>query len=123
MFFWPQFFLRFFTDEPEPLRLAASYLRLEILSFPFMAITISANRALQGLGLSLPGLAINGTRLFIVALPLAALFVIYLGYDFRMIAIAGLCGSLTSAIIASLWLKKTLTRIETTNPITEPGNR
>lgn len=111
MFIWPHFFLRFFTDKTEPLQLAAAYLRLEIFSFPFMAITISANRTLQGLGLSLPGLAINGTRLFVVALPLAAIFVIYLGYDFRMVAIAGLCGSLTSAIISSLWLKKTLDRI------------
>ena len=76
-----------------------------------MAITISASRTLQGLGLSMPGLAINGARLFVVALPLAFLFVVYLGYDFRMVAIAGLCGSLTSATIASLWLKKTLTRI------------
>ncbi|MCD6533303.1 MAG: MATE family efflux transporter [Deltaproteobacteria bacterium] len=112
MFIWPHFFLRFFTNETEPLRLASAYLRLEVLCFPFMAITISANRTLQGLGLSLPGLAINGARLFVVALPLAAIFIIYLECDFRMVAIAGLCGSLTSATIASLWLKKTLTRIE-----------
>ena len=112
MFIWPHLFLRFFTDKAEPLRLAATYLRLEVFSFPFMAITISANRTLQGLGLSLPGLAINGTRLFVVALPLAAIFVVYLEYDFRMVAIASLCGSLTSATIASLWLKKTLTKIE-----------
>ena len=119
MFIWPHFFIRFFTDEPEPLRLAATYLRLEIFSFPFMAITISANRAMQGLGLSLPGLVINGSRLFVVALPLATIFVIYLEYDFRMVAIAGLCGSLTSATIASLWLKKTLARI---NSLKSTGN-
>ncbi len=123
MFLWPHFFLRFFTDETEPLRLAAAYLRLEVFSFTFIAITISANRALQGLGLSLPGLAINGTRLFVVALPLAALFVIYLGYDFRMVAIAGLCGSLTAATIAGLWLKKTLARITAPTPAFEPTSR
>ena len=50
MFMWPHLFLRFFTDKTEPLRLAAPYLRLEIFCFPFMAITISCNRALQGLG-------------------------------------------------------------------------
>ena len=111
MFFWPHIFLRFFTDEAEPLRLAVSYLRLEILSFPFLAITISCNRALQGLGYGLPGLAINGTRLFIVALPLAAFFTIYRHYDFRMVAIASLCGSITSATIAGIWLKKRLTII------------
>jgi len=118
MFLWPRFFLRFFTDEAEPLRLAAAYLHLEVFSFPFMAITISANRALQGLGLSLPGLAINGTRLFVVALPLAAFFVAYLEYDFRMVAIAALYGNLTSATVACLWLKRTLARITTTAPTT-----
>lgn len=123
MFLWPRFFLRLFTDKAEPLRLAASYLRLEVLSFPFMAITISANRTLQGLGLSLPGLAINGTRLFIVALPLAALFVIYFEFDFRLVAIAGLCGTLTSATIACLWLKKTLARIEASESLLQPQTR
>ena len=111
MFFWPHIFLRFFTDKTEPLRLAISYLRLEIFSFPFMAITISCNRALQGLGHGLPGLAINGVRLFIVALPLAAFFTIYCNYDFRMVAIASLCGSITSAIIAGVWLKRKLKKI------------
>ncbi len=120
MFIWPHFFIRFFTDKAEPLRLAATYLRLEILSFPFMAITIAVNRTLQGLGLSLPSLVINGTRLFIVALPLAAIFVIYFKYDFRMVAIAALCGNLTSATIAGLWLKRTLTRIENTRPLQRP---
>jgi putative MATE family efflux protein len=113
MFFWPHIFLRFFTDEAEPLRLAVSYLRLEILSFPFMAITISCNRALQGLGYGLPGLVINGTRLFIVALPLAAFFTIYCRYDFRMVAVASLCGTITSATIAGIWLKKRLAKILT----------
>lgn len=116
MFFWPHIFLRFFTDETEPLRLAVSYLRLEILSFPFMAITISCNRALQGLGFGLPGLVINGARLFIVALPLAAFFTIYCQYDFRMVAIASLCGSITSATIAGIWLKRKLTHILAENP-------
>ena len=111
MFLWPHIFLRFFTDKAEPIRLATAYLRLEILSFPFLAITISANRALQGLGYSLPGLVINGTRLFIVALPLAYIFTIGCGYDFRMVAIASLCGSLASATIAGLWLKKRLALI------------
>jgi len=111
MFLWPHIFLRFFTDEAEPLRLAVSYLRLEILSFPFMAITISCNRALQGLGYGLPGLVINGVRLFIVALPLAAYFTLYCNYDFRMVAIASLCGLTTSATIAGTWLKKRLTKI------------
>ena len=111
MFFWPHIFLRFFTDEAEPLRLAVSYLRLEIFSFPFMAITISCNRALQGLGYGLPGLVINGVRLFIVALPLAAFFTIYCHYDFRMVAIASLCGTITSATIAGIWLKKRLAKI------------
>jgi Na+-driven multidrug efflux pump len=60
------------------------------------------------LGYGLPGLVINGVRLFIVALPLAAFFTIYCNYDFRMVAIASLCGTITSATIAGFWLKRKL---------------
>ena len=115
MFLWPQIFLRFFTDKTEPLRLAVSYLRLEVFCFPFMAITISCNRALQGLGYGLPGLVINGVRLFLVALPLAAFFTLYCRSDFRMVAIASICGSIASATIAGIWLKRKLAEILAAN--------
>jgi len=111
MFFRPHFFLRPFTNEAEPLRLAALYLKFEVLNFPFMAITLSGNRALQGLGLSLPGLVINAGRLFLISLPLAMIFVIWLRLDFRMVAIAALCGNLTSSAIALIWLQKTMAGI------------
>jgi putative MATE family efflux protein len=108
MFAAPELFLRIFTDKPEPLRLAAAYLRLEVFSFPFMAVTISCNRALQGLGLSLPGLVINTTRLFVVSLPLAALFTLYYKYDFRLVAAAAIAGNLAAASCGFVWLRSTL---------------
>ncbi len=111
MFSAPEPFLRIFTDKPEPLRLAAAYLRLEVFSFPLIAVTISCNRALQGLGLSLPGLIINLTRLFIVSLPLAALFTLYYHYDFRFVATAAIAGNLTAAGCGYTWLQRVLRRL------------
>ena len=110
-FYCPELVLGIFTNDPGPLAKASAYLRLEVLSFPFTAITITINRSLQGLGLSLPGLVINLTRLFLVSLPLAALFTLVCHYDFRLVAIAALSGNLTAATLALLWLARVLKRL------------
>lgn len=112
MFLLPELFLRLFTDQTEPLTLAVGYLRLEVFSYPFIAVTITSIRALQGLGLSLPGLTINLTRLFLVSLPLAALFTLVLHIDFRFVALAALAGNLTAAGFGFGWLMRILRRVE-----------
>ncbi len=112
MFLFPGSFLRLFTDQPQPLTLAAGYLQLEVFSYPFIAVTITSIRALQGLGLSLPGLVINLTRLFAVSLPLAAFFTLYLHTDFRLVALAALAGNLVAAVVGFIWLMKILSRVE-----------
>jgi putative MATE family efflux protein len=113
MFLLPELFLRLFTNQPEPLALAVGYLRLEVFSYPFIAVTITSIRALQGLGRSLPGLAINLTRLFLVSLPLAALFTLVLHTDFRFVALAALAGNLAAAGGGFAWLMKILQKVET----------
>ncbi len=108
LYLFPDLVLSIFTNDPGPLKLAAAYLRIEVFSFPCMALTITANRTLQGLGLGLPGLVINTSRLFLVALPLAAFFTLVCHSDFRLIAIAALSGNLTAAALALGWLRHAL---------------
>ncbi len=104
-FIAPTLFLRIFTDETGILALGAAYLRIDVLTFPMMAVTMIASRVLQGLGLGLPGLVINLIRIFVVAVPLAYLFVFVLGYGYLSVAWAMVLGGVASNITALLWLR------------------
>ncbi len=62
------------------------------------------SRAMQGMGLGLPGLIINLVRLFVVAIPLAYLFVFTLGFGYLSVAVAMVIGAASAALIASSWI-------------------
>jgi len=100
----PTLFLKIFTDEGQVLTNGAAYLRIDVLTFPLMAVSMIVSRILQGMGLGLPGLMINLIRIFIVAVPLAYIFVFVLGYGFLSVAWAMVCGGIASNITAFLWL-------------------
>jgi putative MATE family efflux protein len=103
-FIAPALFLRIFTDEARILALGAAYLRIDVLTFPMMAVSMIVSRVLQGLGLGLPGLVINLIRIFVVAVPLAYVFVFVLGYGYLSVAWAMVLGGIASNITALLWL-------------------
>ncbi len=103
-FIAPAVFLRIFTDEPQILVLGAAYLRIDVLTFPMMAVSMIISRVLQGMGYGVPGLVINLVRIFIVAVPLAYVFVFIFGYGFLSVAWAMVCGGAVSNIMAVLWL-------------------
>jgi Na+-driven multidrug efflux pump len=103
-FIMPGLFLRIFTDEAGLLALAAAYLRIDVLTFPMMAVSMIVSRVLQGLGLGLPGLMIHLIRIFVVAVPLAYVFVFVLGYGYLSVAWAMVLGGVASNITAVLWL-------------------
>ena len=69
-----------------------------------MAISMVISRVMQGMGYGLPGLVVNLVRIFIVAVPLAYLFVYVLGYGYLSIAVAMLLGGIASNMIAVSWL-------------------
>ncbi len=100
----PVLFLRIFTDEPRILALGAAYLRIDVLTFPMMAVSMIVSRVLQGMGLGLPGLAINFVRVFIVAVPLAYIFVFVMGFGYLSVAWAMVLGGVAGNITAFLWL-------------------
>jgi len=115
-FIAPALFLRIFTDERQILALGASYLRIDVLTFPMMSVSMIVSRVLQGLGLGVPGLVINLVRIFVVAVPLAYLFVYILGYGFLSIAWAMVLGGTASNILALLWLRSTFKKRERPKP-------
>ena len=104
IFLAPQFFLRIFTPEDTIVNIGIPYLRLDVFTFPMMAVGMNISRIMQALGHGLPGFVISLVRVFIVAVPLAYLFVFVLGMGYLSIAVAMVLGGLVSSLVAVAWL-------------------
>ncbi|MBW2976878.1 MATE family efflux transporter [Candidatus Woesearchaeota archaeon] len=104
-FAMPHLFLRVFTPDSTLLGIGSAYLRIDVFTFPLMAVSSIISRVLQGMGLGLPGLVINLVRVFIFAVPLAYAFVFILGYGYLSIAVAMVIGGIASSTTAIIWLR------------------
>jgi putative MATE family efflux protein len=103
-FIFPSLFLRIFTPQAALLMIGSAYIRIDVLTFPLMTVSTVVSRILQGMGFGVPGLIINFIRIFIVAVPLAYVFVFVLGYGFLSIAWAMVLGGVASNLTAFMWL-------------------
>jgi len=63
-----------FSNEPEILSIAVTYIRLIVIIYPLVSIALTSGRILQGLGLGLPLLITTTTRVLGVSAPLALIF-------------------------------------------------
>ena len=101
---FPIVFLKIFTQDRLILMIGSAYLRVDVLTFPTMAVAMILSRVLQGMGFGFPGFFINAIRIFLVAVPLAYVFVFVLGYSFISIAWAMVAGGVTASILAFWWM-------------------
>ncbi len=101
---FPVLFLKIFTQDRLILMIGSAYLRIDVLTFPTMAVAMIISRILQGMGFGFPGFFINFIRIFFVAIPLAYLFVFLLGYGFLSIAWAMVAGGVIATILAFIWM-------------------
>jgi len=115
----PYPFLRIFTPDATLLSLGSRYLRIDVFTFPLMIISMLVSRAMQGMGLGLPGLIINIFRVIIVAIPAAYIFVYVIGYGFISIGVAAVLGGIASNIVALIWLQIQLRKISKQSRVTE----
>ncbi|MBT4540399.1 MATE family efflux transporter [Candidatus Woesearchaeota archaeon] len=111
LFLFPSFFLRIFTPDIVLLSLGSGYLRIIVLMFPLMAVSMIVSRVIQAMGYGLPGLVINLIRFLIVPMPLAYLFVFVLGYGYLSVAVAMVIGSLVAAVISLVLLRVELRKV------------
>lgn len=109
---WPETFLRIFTADENLLMIGRKYLRLDVLTFPLMAIVMTATQELQGLGTGIPGFVANFVKIFVIAVPLSYVFVYFLGYGYLSIAYAMILGGIAASVISMVWLKVRLIQIE-----------
>ena len=108
----PNLFLRIFTSDTGLLNISAAYLRIDVFTFPLMAVAMIISRIMQGMGYGMPGLVINFIRVFLVAIPLAYIFVFLLGYGYLSIAVAMVIGGIISNIVALIFMNVELRKIE-----------
>ena len=104
-FLFPWIFLRIFTPDTTLLSIGSAYLRIEVFTFPLMAVSFNIARIMQGMGFGLPGFIINLVRIFFVAVPLAYIFVYILGFGYLSIAVAMVLGGIASNVVGIAWLK------------------
>ena len=69
-----------FTDNPAVLAETVRYLRFNMLSEPFMALSVVLGGGLQGAGDTRGTMWVVGTAMWLVRLPLAYIFALVLGY-------------------------------------------
>jgi putative MATE family efflux protein len=103
-YIFPTPLLKVFTHDRLLLMIGKAYIRIDVFTFPLMAISMTISRVLQGMGYGLPGLIINLIRIFIVAVPAAYIFVFVLGYGFLSVAWAMVLGGVTASVLAFFWL-------------------
>ncbi len=103
-FLFPVFFLAIFTPDKALLEIAAALLRIQVFTYPLMAITMNISRIMQGIGKGIPGLIINLIRVVIVAVPLSYVFVFVAGFSYLSISIAMVISAILASIIAVTWL-------------------
>jgi putative MATE family efflux protein len=110
-FIMPTLFLRIFTPDKILLGISSAYLRIDVFTFPLMAVSAVISRAMHGMGYGLPGFIIQFVRIFVFAVPLAYLFVFILGYGYISIAVAMIIGGIASNIVALVWLEFELNKL------------
>lgn len=96
--------IRVFTNDISIVALGIPYMRIDVFTFPLMAMPMMVGRVMQGMGLGLPGLVIQIARIFFVALPFAYIFVYIFHLHFLSVAVAMLLGGIASSGVGLIWL-------------------
>ncbi|MFH0979117.1 MAG: MATE family efflux transporter [Candidatus Woesearchaeota archaeon] len=105
-FFLSGFFFRIFTSDPVLISLSTAYMRIDVLTFPLMAIGFTVARIIQAMGDGFAGLVVTLTRVLFVFVPVSYFFVFVLGYGFLSVAFSMVIGGIVSNIVGLIWLRK-----------------
>ncbi|MBN2566726.1 MATE family efflux transporter [Candidatus Woesearchaeota archaeon] len=108
----PRLFIQVFTPDAALIALGIPYIRITVISLPFMAMALVIARTMQGMGKGVPGLVISLTRIVALAIPFAFYFVYVLGWDYLSVAYAAIIGSAGSLLVALVWLKDCFVRLD-----------
>jgi len=110
-----------FSESPEIRSMATGYLRITVLGYPCVAVSMPIGRALQGLGLGIPVLFLTLLRVLLVSAPLSIWFVFGLGLPVAWVWGAIVLGNVVAALTALAWLRSGLSRAARTARGSQPA--
>ena len=110
-FIFPPQLVTMFSRDSEIIEMGAGYLRAIARSYPFIAVSMTCGRSLQGLGNAVPMLVITFLRVFLFSLVLASIFVFWMGKPVEWVWYAILTSMIATAGIAFWWLRSTLKKV------------
>lgn len=100
-----------FTNDASVIAMATGYLRIIVLSYPFIAITIMLSAAFQGLGRGMPGLVITMARAILVAFPIAYYLAYYTPLGVMGVWIGIVASAVFSSLSALVWIEAYLRKL------------
>lgn len=99
-----------FTNEVEILSIAVTYIRLIVIIYPLVSITLTSGRILQGLGLGLPLLITTTIRVLGVSAPLAIIFNYVYHKPLEWMWYAMMISTVVAVTVSVTWLLSALRR-------------
>ena len=103
-----------FTSDPRVLAMAVAYVRVIVLSYPFVTVGMIASRAFQGLGDGMPGLLITGMRVIAVSGALAYTLVYVLHLGILSVWASMVVAAAFSCVVALTWINRRLRQVQLT---------
>jgi putative MATE family efflux protein len=110
-FVFPEWIFRVFTPDAQLIQVASAYMRVDVLTFPLMALGFGVARALQGMGEGVPGFVVTALRVLVVFVPVAYVFVYVLGYGYLSVVWAMVFAGVLANIVGVVWLQRRLARL------------
>lgn len=104
-FILPEFFVGFFTVDPEILAIGTLFLKILSLFTGYVAIIFIVSSAFQGAGKAMPALVLVILRMFILMLPFAYIFSVRLDLGLSYIWWAFPFSGVITATVAIFWYK------------------
>jgi len=97
-----------FTNEPEIISIAVTYIRLIVIIYPLVSIGMTSGRVMQGLGLGLPMLVTTSIRVLGVSAPLALIFNYVYHKPIEWMWYSMIMATIIAVSTASFWLRYAL---------------
>lgn len=95
---------KMFSDDPEIIEIAVTYLYVVPVSYGLYGLVMSVNAIFNGIGQPMPGVIISTFRVFILQLPLV--FVAAMHYDLKMAFLMISASNILAGIIGYYWIIK-----------------
>ena len=104
-FLFPRIFLMIFSNDKTIIDIAVPYLRIDVFDFWMLAVGIIASRVMRGIGYGAPGLVMILSRVIVILLPLAYIFVEVLKWGYLSLVFATVTSAFVFMVVGVVWLE------------------